>query len=461
MNKKNFYIETYGCQMNFADTEVVNAILMKEGLQPVQAAEDADVIFVNTCAIRENAETRVWNRLKEFRSLKKEKRDLTVGVMGCMAERIKEKIIEQEQLVDIVVGPDAYRDIPGLIREVEDGRKAVNVILSLEETYADIAPVRTDGNGVTAFVSIMRGCDNMCAFCVVPFTRGRERSRPMESILGEVRQLREQGYKEITLLGQNVNSYRFEQIDFAALMDRVSLENPEIRFRFSSPHPKDFPEPLLHLIAERPNLCNYIHIPAQAGSNTMLERMRRPYTREQYLDLIGQMRAIIPGVSLSTDMIAGFCDETEEEHQQTLSLMEQVQFDLAYMFAYSERERTFAHRKYEDNVPEDVKKRRLTEIIEQQMQIQLLNNQKEIGKRHLILIEGSSKRSEDQLSGRTDTNKMTIINRESYQKGDYVEVEITDCTSATLKATPIRISSIREFSERSAAGEPVLDHYVS
>jgi len=461
MNKKNFYIETYGCQMNFADTEVVNAILMKEGLQPVQAAEDADVIFVNTCAIRENAETRVWNRLKEFRSLKKEKRDLTVGVMGCMAERIKEKIIEQEQLVDIVVGPDAYRDIPGLIREVEDGRKAVNVILSLEETYADIAPVRTDGNGVTAFVSIMRGCDNMCAFCVVPFTRGRERSRPMESILGEVRQLREQGYKEITLLGQNVNSYRFEQIDFAALMDRVSLENPEIRFRFSSPHPKDFPEPLLHLIAERPNLCNYIHIPAQAGSNTMLERMRRPYTREQYLDLIGQMRAIIPGVSLSTDMIAGFCDETEEEHQQTLSLMEQVQFDLAYMFAYSERERTFAHRKYEDNVPEDVKKRRLTEIIEQQMQIQLLNNQKEIGKRHLILIEGSSKRSEDQLSGRTDTNKMTIINRESYQKGDYVEVEITDCTSATLKATPIRISSIREFSERSAAGEPALNHYVS
>jgi len=283
----------------------------------------------------------------------------------------------------------------------------------------------------------------------------------MESILGEVRQLREQRYKEITLLGQNVNSYRFEQIDFAALMDRVSLENPEIRFRFSSPHPKDFPEPLLHLIAERPNLCNYIHIPAQAGSNTMLERMRRPYTREQYFDLIGQMRAIIPGVSLSTDMIAGFCDETEEEHQQTLSLMEQVQFDLAYMFAYSERERTFAHRKYEDNVPEDVKKRRLTEIIEQQMQIQLLNNQKEIGKRHLILIEGSSKRSEDQLSGRTDTNKMTIINRESYQKGDYVEVEITDCTSATLKATPIRTSSIREFSERSAAGEPALNHYVS
>lgn len=456
MSKKQFYIETYGCQMNFADTEVVNAILLEEGLSPAESAEKADVIFVNTCAIRENAETKVWNRLKEFRSLKKDNRGLTVGVMGCMAERIKEKIIDQEKLVDIVVGPDAYRDIPGLIREVEDGRKAVNVILSLEETYADITPVRTDGNGVTAFVSIMRGCDNMCAFCVVPFTRGRERSRPLESILREVQQLDEEGYKEITLLGQNVNSYKYEEIDFTTLMDRVSLAHPEVRFRFSSPHPKDFPEPLLHLIAERPNLCNYIHIPAQAGSNTMLERMRRPYTREQYLALIDRMRAIIPGVSLSTDIIAGFCDETEEEHQQTLSLMETVRYDLAYMFAYSERERTFAHRKYDDNVPEEVKKRRLSEIIEQQMAMQLLCNQQEIGKRHLILIEGTSKRSDDQLSGRTDTNKMTIIDKGPYQKGDYVEVEITDCTSATLKAIPLRKSSVREFSARGTAGEPVL-----
>jgi tRNA-2-methylthio-N6-dimethylallyladenosine synthase len=450
MSNKRFYIETYGCQMNFADTEVVNSILMEDGMDPVQTAEDADIIFVNTCSIRENAETRVWNRLKEFRSLKKEKNHLTVGVMGCMAERIKEKIIDQEQLVDIVVGPDAYRDIPNLLKEVEDGRKAVNVLLSLEETYADITPVRTSGNGVTAFVSIMRGCDNMCAFCVVPFTRGRERSRPMTSILREVQQLSDQGYKEITLLGQNVNSYKYEDIDFTRLMDEASKVNPEIRFRFSSPHPKDFPEPLLHLIAERPNLCNYIHIPAQAGSDTMLERMRRPYTRKQYLTLIERMREIIPDVSLSTDIIAGFCDETEEEHEATMSLMKIVEYDLAYMFAYSERERTLAHRKYEDNVPEDVKKKRLTEIIQQQMSIQEKNNEKEIGRRHLVLAEGTSKRSEEQFSGRTDTNKMVVFDREEYQKGDYVEVEITGSTSATLIARPIRKSSIAEFYSRVA-----------
>jgi tRNA-2-methylthio-N6-dimethylallyladenosine synthase len=450
MDKKRFYIETYGCQMNFADTEVVNSILMDNGMAPVQSAEEADIIFVNTCSIRENAETRVWNRLKEFRSLKKEKGELTVGVMGCMAERIKEKIIDQEQLVDIVVGPDAYRDIPNLLKEVDDGRKAVNVLLSLEETYADITPVRTSGNGVTAFVSIMRGCDNMCAFCVVPFTRGRERSRPMSSILNEIDQLREAGYKEITLLGQNVNSYNYEGIDFTRLMDESSKGNPEIRFRFSSPHPKDFPESLLHLIAERPNLCNYIHIPAQAGSNTMLERMRRPYTREQYLILIHKMRQIIPGVSLSTDIIAGFCDETEAEHEATMSLMNMVEYDLAYMFAYSERERTLAHRKYDDNVPEDVKKQRLTEIIQQQMTIQEKNNKAEIGKRHLVLVEGESKRSDEQLSGRTDTNKMVVFDRKDFEKGDYVEVEITGSTSATLIAEPVKKSSIAEFFSREA-----------
>jgi len=431
--------------MNMADSEVVNSILMNEGMSPVQSAEEADVIFVNTCSIRENAETRVWNRLKEFRSLKKEKKDLTVGVLGCMAERIKENIIEQEQLVDIVVGPDAYRDIPNLLKEVNDGRKAVNVLLSLEETYADITPVRTSGNGVTAFVSIMRGCDNMCAFCVVPFTRGRERSRPLTSIMNEIRQLNEQGYKEITVLGQNVNSYQYEDIDFTRLMDEISKANPEIRFRFSSPHPKDFPEPLLHLIAERPNLCNYIHIPAQAGSDTMLERMRRPYTREQYLKLIDRMREIIPGVSLSTDIIAGFCDETEEEHEGTMSLMKIVEYDLAYMFAYSERERTLAARKYEDNVPEDVKKRRLSEIIQQQMSIQEKNNKDEVGKRHLVLVEGISKKSDQQLSGRTDTNKMAVFDRRDFQKGDYVEVEVTDYTSATLITKPIQKSSIEEF----------------
>jgi tRNA-2-methylthio-N6-dimethylallyladenosine synthase len=445
MSNKTFYIETYGCQMNFADSEVVNSILMEEGMTPVHKAEQADVIFVNTCSIRENAETRVWNRLKEFRSLKNEKKNLTVGVLGCMAERIREQIIDQEQLVDIVVGPDAYRDIPNLLAEVNDGRKAVNVLLSLEETYADISPVRTSGNGVTAFVSIMRGCDNMCAFCVVPFTRGRERSRPLESILREIRQLSDQGYREVTLLGQNVNSYKFEKIDFTQLMDEASNVNPEMRFRFSSPHPKDFPEPLLHLIAERPNLCNYIHIPAQSGSSSMLERMRRPYTREEYFGLIDTMRRIIPGVSLSTDIITGFCDETEEEHTDTMTLMEKVEYDLAYMFAYSERERTLAHRKFEDNVPEDVKKRRLTEIIQQQMAIQEKNNQKEIGRRHLVLAEGESKRSDQQLSGRTDTNKMVVFDRKDFRKGDYVEVEITGCTSATLKARPVKKSSITEF----------------
>ena len=320
-SQKKFYIETYGCQMNFADSEIVNAILLDEGMQAVTEAELADIILVNTCSIRENAETKVWNRLKEFRGLKSQKESLTVGVLGCMAERIKDQIIEEEQLVDIVVGPDAYRDIPRLIEEVEDGRKAVNVLLSLEETYADIAPVRTTGNGVSAFVSIMRGCDNMCSFCVVPFTRGRERSRPIESILTEIQQLSDEGYKEVTLLGQNVNSYKDGLNTFTTLMDRASRINPEIRFRFSSPHPKDFPDDLLYLIAERPNLCNYIHIPAQAGSDSMLERMRRPYTRDQYLALIQKMKSIIPGCSLSTDIIAGFCGETEEEHQQTLSLM--------------------------------------------------------------------------------------------------------------------------------------------
>ncbi len=445
MTDKKFYIETYGCQMNFADTEIVNSILLEEGMKPVHEAEAADVVLVNTCSIRENAETKVWNRLKELRSIKKEKGELTVGVLGCMAERIKDKIIEQEHLVDIVVGPDAYRDLPRLLAEVDDGRKAVNVLLSLEETYADIAPVRTTDNGVNAFVSIMRGCDNMCAFCVVPFTRGRERSRPMESILREVKQLSDQGYKEITLLGQNVNSYLDGENTFTKLMDEASKVDPEIRFRFSSPHPKDFPDDLLHLIAERPNLCNYIHIPAQAGSDTMLERMRRPYTRQEYLELVHKMKSIIPGVSLSTDIIAGFCDETEEEHQQTMSLMKEVEYDLAYMFAYSERERTLAQRKYEDNVPEKVKKRRLTEIITQQMEIQERRNQQEIGNRHVVLVESTSKRSDEQMSGRSDTNKMVVFDRKDFKPGDYVEVEVTDATSATLLARPIQKTTLSDY----------------
>jgi len=445
IKSKSFYIETYGCQMNFADSEIVNAILLEKGMNQVTEAELADIILVNTCSIRENAETKVWNRLKEFRGLKAQNKSLTVGVLGCMAERIKDQIIEEEQLVDIVVGPDAYRDIPRLIEEVEDGRKAVNVLLSLEETYADIAPVRTTGNGVSAFVSIMRGCDNMCSFCVVPFTRGRERSRPLESILNEIRQLSDQGYKEVTLLGQNVNSYKDGNHTFSTLMDKASLLDPEMRFRFSSPHPKDFPDELLYLIAERPNLCNYIHIPAQAGSDSMLERMRRPYTRDQYLQLIEKMKGIIPGLSLSTDIIAGFCGETEEEHQQTLSLMREVEYDLAYMFAYSERERTLAYRKFEDDVPEEVKKRRLSEIISQQMSIQHRRNHDEIGQRHMVLVEGTSKRSEQQLSGRTDTNKIAVFDRKEFEKGDYVEVEITGATSATLIAKPIAKTSLGAY----------------
>ena len=445
IKSKSFYIETYGCQMNFADSEIVNAILIERGMKPVRDAEHADIVLVNTCSIRENAETKVWNRLKEFRKLKARNKLLTVGILGCMAERIKDQIIEEEQLVDIVVGPDSYRDIPRLIEEVEDGRKAVNVLLSLEETYADIAPVRTTGNGVSAFVSIMRGCDNMCSFCVVPFTRGRERSRPLESILNEICQLYDQGYKEITLLGQNVNSYKDGNNTFSTLMDKSSLLYPEIRFRFSSPHPKDFPDELLYLIAERPNLCNYIHIPAQAGSDSMLERMRRPYTRDQYLQLIKKMKVIIPNLSLSTDIIAGFCGETEEEHQQTLSLMREVEYDLAYMFAYSERERTLAYRKFKDDISEEIKKRRLSEIISQQMSIQHRRNQNEIGQRHLVLVEGTSKRSAQQISGRTDTNKIAVFDRKDFEKGDYIEVEITRATSATLIAKPISKTSLVDY----------------
>ena len=452
VSTRNFYIETYGCQMNFADSEIVNSILIDEGLNPVQEPDHADVIFINTCSIRDNAEAKVWNRLKEFRAMRNQaEREITVGVLGCMAERIRDKFLEQEKLVDLVVGPDAYRDIPKLLNDVDDGRKAVNVLLSLEETYADLTPVRTTGNGVTAFVSIMRGCDNMCSFCVVPFTRGRERSRPIDSILDEMKHLSDQGYREVTLLGQNVNSYNDEGRRFAELMDRASQVDPEMRIRFSTSHPKDFPDELLHVINERPNICEYIHIPAQSGNSDVLKRMRRPYTREEYLTLIEKMRTLIPGVSLSTDIITGFCDETEAEHADTVSLMKEVEYDLAYMFAYSERERTLAHRKYEDNVPEEVKKRRLTEIITQQMEIQGRRNQDEIGRRHLVLVEGTSKRSDEQLAGRTDTNKMVVFDRQDFAKGDYVEVEITDSTSATLMARPIGKSSIAEFFEKRAA----------
>jgi tRNA-2-methylthio-N6-dimethylallyladenosine synthase len=432
--------------MNFSDSEIVNSIMAENGMHEALGAEDADIIFINTCSIRDNAERKVWDRLKYFRSLRrKQNSDKIVGVLGCMAERIREKFLEQEKLVDMVVGPDAYRDIPKLLEDVEDGRKAVNVLLSLEETYADITPVRMTGNGVTSFVSIMRGCDNMCSFCVVPFTRGRERSRSANSIVDEIKVLSENGYKEVTVLGQNVNSYNDNGTSFAELMYRVSRVDPEMRVRFSTSHPKDFPNELLHVINEQSNICKYIHIPAQSGSSEILKKMRRPYTREEYLELIQNMRTLIPGVSLSTDIITGFCGETEEQHEQTMSLMKLVRYDLAYMFAYSERERTLAHRKFEDDVPEEVKKRRLSEIISQQMQIQEENNRMETGARHLVLVEGTSKRNEHQLNGRTDTNKMVVFDQVDFKPGDYVEVEITGHTSATLLAKPVRKSSLQEF----------------
>lgn len=438
--------------MNFSDSEIVNSIMADQGHKPAVTPEQADIVFVNTCSIRDNAERKVWDRLKYFRSVRnKNQQHQIVGVLGCMAERIREKFLDEEKLVDLVVGPDAYRDIPNLLAQVDDGRKAVNVILSLEETYADIAPVRTTGNGVTAFVSIMRGCDNMCSFCVVPFTRGRERSRAIDSILDEIRQLSESGYREVTVLGQNVNSYNDNGTTFAELMYRASLIDPEMRIRFSTSHPKDFPDELLSIINERPNICNYIHIPAQSGNSEVLRRMRRPYTREEYLSLIQRMKEIIPGVALSTDIITGFCGETEEQHHDTLSLMEIVRYDLAYMFAYSERERTLAHRKFEDDIPEEVKKRRLSEIIDLQMRNQAELNKEEIGRTHLVLIEGESKRDTAQLSGRTDTNKMVVFDRMDYQPGEYVMVRITDSTAATLKGEPLGRSSIQEFSRMQQA----------
>lgn len=435
---RQVYLETYGCQMNVSDSEIVAAVLREHGFGLTHDPDRADVVLLNTCAIRENAEQKVRRRLDDFRAQKvKHGRQLQLGVLGCMAERLRHKLLEQEQLVDIVVGPDAYRDLPRLLAESDvSGQAAVNVQLSREETYADIAPVRYDTNGIAAFVSIMRGCDNMCAFCVVPFTRGRERSRPVTSILSECARLVEMGYREVTVLGQNVNSYRFEQdgtaVDFAELLYRISLLSPDLRIRYSTSHPKDCSDALLHVHAERPNVCNYIHLPVQHGNTGVLRRMRRTYTRDEYLALVERARRIVPGLSLSTDIIAGFCGETEEEHRDTLSLLEEVRYDQAYMFMYSERPDTYAARKYTDDVPEDVKKRRLTEIISLQNRIALENNQAEVGREHTVLVEGPSKRSDAQLCGRTDTNKMVVFDREHYEKGQYVRVRITGCTSATL-----------------------------
>lgn len=450
VNARRVYIETYGCQMNVSDSEIVAAVLQEHGYRLARQSEQADVVLLNTCAIRDNAEQKVRHRLDELRAYKRKANpDLTLGVLGCMAERLRHQLLEEERLVDLVVGPDAYRDLPRLLAATEEtGQAAVNVHLSREETYADIAPVRYGTNGLSAFVSIMRGCDNMCAFCVVPFTRGRERSRPVASILAECAGLVEQGYREVTVLGQNVNSYRDERdgtvVRFAELLYRISLLSPALRVRYSTSHPKDCSDELLHVHAERPNVCNALHLPVQHGNTDVLRRMRRTYTRDEYLALVERARAIVPGLSLSTDIIAGFCGETEAEHADTLSLLEAVRYDLAFMFQYSERPHTYAARKYADDVPEAVKKRRLGEVIALQTRIAAENNRAEVGRVHTVLVEGPSKRSDAQLCGRTDHNKMVVFDRQAFQPGQYVRIRITGSTSATLFGEALGVTTPAE-----------------
>ena len=476
---RKLYIESYGCQMNFADSEIVASILAETGFETTGDYHQADVIFINTCSIRENAETRVRNRLSQFGVEKRRNPKLIVGVLGCMAERLKAKFLEEEKLVDVVVGPDAYRDLPGLISQVEEGHKAVNVILSREETYADISPIRLNSNGITAFVTIMRGCDNMCSFCVVPFTRGRERSRDPFSIVEECRQLFENGYREVTLLGQNVDSYLWNQpkaealkiddlkdemntlsgdallealvnknelpeklvkkdeeigsVNFAQLLEMVAAINPDLRVRFSTSHPKDITDEVLYTIAKHDNICNYIHLPVQSGNSRILALMNRTYTREWYMNRIDAIRRIIPGCAISADIIAGFCTETEEEHQDTLSIMDYAKYNFAYTFSYSERPGTLAARKYVDDVPEDVKARRLAEIFKKQQEDSLACLEEFVGQTVRILIEGFSKKSDKEFRGRNDQNAMAVFPVvENVKPGEYVNVYIERCTSATL-----------------------------
>ena len=441
--KKHFYIESYGCAMNFADSEVVASILMDNGFGATKNVENADLIFINTCSIRDKAEQTVRKRLTEFRSLKKTNPGMLVGVLGCMAERLKAKFIEEEKLVDLVVGPDAYRTLPNLIEKAETGQKAVNVLLSRDETYADIAPIRLNSNGVTAFVSIMRGCNNMCSFCVVPFTRGRERSRDADSIVNECQELFNQGYREVTLLGQNVDSYHWideqknDQITFAMLMEKVALISPLLRVRFSTSHPKDITDDVLHTIVKYTNICNYIHLPVQSGSTRVLQLMNRTYTREWYIAKIDRIKELIPDCGLSTDMITGFCTETEEEHQESLSLMRYCQYDLAYMYFYSERPGTLAARRFKDDIPEDIKKRRLHEMVALHRLQTLASMQKDVGKTFKVLVEGFSKRSEADLYGRNDQNKVVVFPKGEFKKGDYVLVKINSCTAGTLLGQPV------------------------
>ena len=457
--QKQFYIESYGCQMNFSDSEIVASILNQEGYKLTETLENANLVLVNTCSIREKAEQTVRKRLELFNGLKRKNKDLKIGVLGCMAERLKHKFLEEEKMVDIVVGPDAYKDLPNLLQEAEAEREAVNVILSKEETYGDIAPVRLAANGVSAFVTITRGCDNMCTFCVVPFTRGRERSRDPKSILGEIAQLAEGGYKEITLLGQNVDSYlwyggglkkdfskatplqRKTAVKFSNLLELVSKAQPSIRIRFSTSNPQDMSLDVIHTMAKFDNICNYIHLPVQSGSNSILKKMNRHHSREQYFELIDNIRKNIPDCAISHDMIAGFPSETEQDHQDTLSLMEYVKYDFGFMFAYSERPGTLAAKKIEDDIPEPTKKRRLQEIIDLQRTHSEYRTRQFIGKTVCVLIEKSSKRSSEFWSGRTSQNTVAVFPKEKYKVGDLVDVKIEEVTSATLIGTAIGISS--------------------
>ncbi|WP_272151907.1 tRNA (N6-isopentenyl adenosine(37)-C2)-methylthiotransferase MiaB [Tenacibaculum aiptasiae] len=457
-NSKKLFIESYGCQMNMNDSEIVASILAEQGFNTTQSLEDADLVLVNTCSIREKAETTVRNRLKKYNAVKKVNPTMKVGVLGCMAERLKEKFLEEEKIVDLVVGPDAYRDLPNLIEEVDAGRDAVNVILSKEETYADVSPVRLNSNGVSAFVSITRGCDNMCTFCVVPFTRGRERSRDPQSIIEEIGSMVDKNFKEITLLGQNVDSYLWyggglkkdfkkaselaqaTAVDFAQLLDMCATAYPKTRFRFSTSNPQDMSLDVIHTMAKHKNICKYIHLPVQSGSNNMLKAMNRQHTREEYIELVDNIFRIIPEMALSQDMIAGFCGETEQDHQDTLDLMRHVKYDFGFMFAYSERPGTLAAKKMPDDVPLDIKKRRLQEVIDLQQEHSLYRTRQHLGKVEEVLIEGTSKKNPNEWKGRNTQNTVIVFPKEHYKLGDFVNVKVEDCTSATLRGTAVGYS---------------------
>ena len=433
---KKIYIETYGCQMNVGDSEVIFSILGKEGYERTESMDDADVILANTCSVRDNAEQRIWGRIEVFHKQKEKRSGVVVGIVGCMAERLKDKLLDTHK-VDLVAGPDSYRTLPTLLRDIAPDKPQINVMLSHEETYADIVPVRTDRNGVSAFISIMRGCNNVCSYCVVPYTRGAERSRDTQTIVDEARDVFSKGYKEVTLLGQNVDSYNWkpaegEGCDFPELLEMVARISPELRVRFATNHPKDISDELIETMARHDNICNHIHLPVQSGSDRLLEKMRRRYTAEWYLERVAMIREVLPGCGITTDVIAGFCSETEEDHQQTLELFRKVGFDYAYMFYYSERPGTLAARHYPDDVPLDVKTRRLNEIIALQSELSLKSNQNDIGKTFRVLVEGPSKKNPEELCGRSGSNKMCVFPGKGHKAGDYVDVKVLSCTSATL-----------------------------